>query len=254
MLNLLINTANVFKRRVLGGKNLKGIRIESIKISDIDMSKCYFNIGCAFDIYKPDSENKVIEILNKYFGTVKKHNICCKHNPNLPYGSVIINNCAGCDRRWRSLYEGIQTISLWEILDSIEDLPLPDYKGLVVSIQDSCSYRPKPQVHAAVRSLLKKMNIGIVESKYSGTKSICCGDNFYPKLSIEIVNELQRKRAAQMPCQDVVVYCVSCIKSMTIGEKIAHHMLDLVLGEETEPKETRLDIYHNALQNYIDKH
>lgn len=233
---------------------MKGIRIESIEISDIDMSKCYFNPGCALSIYKPDSKSKVIKILNDYFGTVKMHNICCQHNPKLPYGSTIINNCAGCDRRFRSLYEGINTISLWEILDSIEDLPLPDYTGLVVSIHDSCSFRPKPQVHVAVRSLLKKMNIEIIESKYSGTSSICCGDNFYPTLSIEKVKEFQRNRAAQMPCQDVIVYCVSCIKSMTIGGKTAHHMVDLLLEEETEPQETRLDVYHNTLQKYIDKH
>ncbi|MCG8482499.1 MAG: (Fe-S)-binding protein, partial [Clostridia bacterium] len=172
----------------------------------------------------------------------------------LPSGSTIINNCAGCDRRFRSMYEGIKTISLWEILDSIENLILPDYTGMKVSVQDSCSYRPKPQVHASVRSILRKMNIEIVESQYHGTRSICCGDNFYPVLSIEEVNKLQKKRAIQMPCQDVVVYCVSCIKSMTIGEKTAHHMVDLILGEKTEPQEIRLDVYHNALQEYIDAH
>ena len=153
-----------------------------------------------------------------------------------------------------SLYDGIQTISLWEVLAGIENLPLPDHAGLTVSVHDSCSYRPKPQVHEAVRSILRKMNIEIIDSKYSGTKSICCGDNFYPRLPIEKVTEFQKKRAAQMPCQDVVVYCVSCIKSMTIGGKTPHHMVDLVLNEETEPQETRIDVYHDALNRYIDKH
>lgn len=233
---------------------MEGLRLESIKLSDINMDKCYFNPGCAMSIYKPKSEHKILDILNQYFGSVKMHNICCQHNPGLPKGSTIINNCAGCDRRFRSLYDGIQTISLWEVLDSIDNLPLPDFRGLTVSVHDSCSYRPKPQLHVALRNLLRRMNIEIIESKYSGTKSICCGDNFYPKLSIEKVNELQKKRASQMPCQDVVVYCVSCIKSMTIGEKSAHHMMDLILAEETDPQETRLDLYHEALQEYIDAH
>ncbi|GAA0180177.1 hypothetical protein SH2C18_29170 [Clostridium sediminicola] len=233
---------------------MEGLRLKSIKLSDIDMDKCYFNPGCALSTYKPESEHKILAFLNKYFGTVKMHNICCHHNPNLPNGSTIINNCAGCDRRFRSLYDGIQTISLWEVLDSIENLPLPHYSGLTASVHDSCSYRPKPQVHNAVRNILRKMNIEIIESKYSGTNSICCGDNFYPTLPIEKVNELQKKRASQMPCQDVVVYCVSCIKSMTIGEKTAHHMVDLILDELTEPQETRLDVYHDALKEYIDAH
>lgn len=231
-----------------------GFRIPSIKITDIDMSKCYFNPGCALSIYKPESGQKILDILNKYFGTVHLHSFCCHHNPQLPYGATIINNCAGCDRRFRSLYEGIQTISLWEVLDSIESLPLPSHTGLTVSVHDSCSYRPKPQVHAAVRSILRKMNIEIIESTFSGTKSICCGDNFYPKLPIERVTELQKKRAAQMPCKDVAVYCVSCIKSMAIGRKTPHHMVDLVLNEETDAQETRIDIYHDKLNQYISEH
>lgn len=233
---------------------MDGVRISSIQISDIDMGKCYFNPGCALSIYKPESAQKILDILGKYFAPVQLHNICCHHNPKLPHGATIINNCAGCDRRFRSLYEGIQTISLWEVLDSMEKLPLLNYTGLMVSVHDSCSFRPKPQVHAAVRSILRKMNMEIIDSEYSGTRSICCGDNFYPKLSIEKVTELQKKRAAQMPCQDVVVYCVSCIKSMAIGGKTPHHMVDLVLNEETEPQETRINVYHNALNQYIDEH
>ena len=233
---------------------MKEYIIPSIKISDINMEKCYFNPGCALSVYKPSSEHKLLELLNRYFGPVRMHNICCHHDPGLPQGSTIINNCAGCDRRFRSLYDGIRTISLWEVLDSIEELPLPDYAGLTLSVHDSCSYRPKPQVHAAVRSLLGKMNIKVIDSEFSGTKSICCGDNFYPRLPIEKVTELQKKRAAQMPCQDVAVYCVSCIKSMAIGGKTPHHMTDLVLGEETELQEMRIDVYHDTLEAYIACH
>jgi len=232
----------------------KGKRIPSIEIPSINMDLCWFNPGCALSVYKPESEHKILKILQDRFGPVKMHNVCCHHEPRLPEGATIINNCAGCDRRFRSLYKGIQTISLWEVLDSIEGLPLPDHSGLTLSVHDSCSFRPKPQVHAAVRSLLKKMNIKVVDSEFSGTKSICCGDNFYPHVSIEKVTEMQKKRAAQMPCQDVAVYCVSCIKSMTIGGKSAHHMVDLLLNEETDPQETRIDVYHESVNRYIETH
>lgn len=97
------------------------------------------------------------------------------------------------------------------------------------------------------------MKIDIIEAKAHGTSSICCGDNFYPTLSIEKVGDFQKNRAQQMPCEDVVVYCVSCIKSMTIGGKKAHHLLDLVLNQSTHVGETRLDLYHNEVQAYIDK-
>jgi len=228
--------------------------MDSIKITEINKGICYFNIGCAFAIYKPDSSKKTLDILNENFGDVKLHEVCCQHEPKLPNGSTIINNCAGCDRRFRSLYDGVNTISIWEIVDSIEDLKLPKYDNLTVSVHDSCSYRQKPQVHKAVRNLLSKMNITIIESEFSGSKSICCGDNFLGKIPLEQVHAFQKKRASQMPCQNVVVYCVSCIKSMTIGSKTAYHLLDLVLNEDTETQELDLIKYHNSLQCYIESH
>lgn len=233
---------------------MAGLRLNSIALSQIDREHCWFNPGCALSLYKPDAAERVLGLLNQYFGPVKLHSVCCHHDPGLPAGATIINNCSGCDRRFRSLYPGIQTLSLWEVLDQQPGLPLPQYPGLTLSVHDSCSYRPKPQVHAAVRSLLRKMGVAIVESEHSGTRSICCGDNFYGHIPLEEVHAFQKMRAAQMPCQDVAVYCVSCVKSMTIGGKTAHHMVDLLLGEETDPQETDLVKYHGALQAYIDAH
>lgn len=228
--------------------------MKSIDISRIGKDNCYFNPGCAFFMYKPEVAEKLLSLLNRYFGPVKQHDICCHHDPKLPNGSVIINNCAGCDRRFRSLYKGIRTISLWEVLDSIDDLPLPDYSGISISVHDSCSFRQKPQVHAAVRGLLHKMNIKVVDSEFSGTKSICCGDNLYPRVPVEEVIRFQKKRAAQMPCEDVAVYCVSCIKSMAVGGKKPHHMVDLLLNEPTQLQEMRIEVYHEALNRYIEAH
>mgnify|MGYP003621871491 FL=1 len=228
--------------------------IPSIALEDIDPDKCYFNPGCAMSLYKPEAVEEILHLLNRRFLPTQLHTTCCRHEPELPAGATIINNCAGCDRRFRSLYDGIQTISLWGVLDAIPALPLPTYDGMQLSVHDSCSFRKKPQVHAAVRSLLDKMHIEVVESPYSGTKSICCGDNFYGHIPLEEVHAFQKKRASQMPCQDVAVYCVSCIKSMHIGGKTPHHMLDLVLGEVTEVQETRLDVYHDAIDRYIEEH
>ena len=233
---------------------MNALRIPSIPVSSIDRENCYFNPGCALLIHKPEAGDKMLNLLREHFGPVGMHTVCCRHDPGLAPGAVIINNCAGCDRRFRSLHEGIRTISLWEVLDSVENLPLPDYEGLTLSVHDSCSFRPKPQVHGAVRSLLKKMNIRIIESEFSGTKSICCGDNLYPQVPAARAMEFMKMRAVQMPADHVAVYCVSCVKSMAIGGKIPHHMLDLVLGEATDPGDTRIDVYHEALDQYISKH
>jgi Fe-S oxidoreductase len=153
------------------------------------MTKTYFNPGCAMNLYKPEMEQILLQLLNEHYGEVLLHKICCHHDPQLEEGSLIINVCAGCDRRFRSLYQGISTISIWEVLDQTDMLTYPDYHGRKMSIQDACPVREKPQVHQAVRNLLKKMNIVVEETKYHGTHSICCGDDFYSKKrSIHLVS------------------------------------------------------------------
>ncbi len=218
------------------------------------MTKTYFNPGCALSVYKPEMETKILKFLNENYGEVALHQICCQHDPQLEAGSLIINVCAGCDRRFRSLYEGISTISIWEVLDELDTFQYPDYKGLKMSVHDACPIREKPQVHQAVRNLLKKMNIDIVETKFCGTHSICCGDNFYPTLPIEKVHQKMKERADSMPCKEVCVYCVSCIKSMHIGGKTPRHLMDLLMGEITEPQIYDTVQWHEQLQDYIDKH
>ncbi len=227
---------------------------ESITLDEIDMEKCYFNPGCALSLYKPDVPEQMLKLLQTHFGSVKLHNICCRHDPGLAPGSTIINNCAGCDRRFRSLYENINTISYWEVIDSIPDLTLPDYSGLKVSIHDSCGYRHKPQVHRAIRSLLSKMNIEMVETQFSGTESVCCGDNFYGSVSNEQVEERIRMRAEQFPCDNIVVYCIGCLRAMTSAGKKPLYLPDLLLGRTGEPMPDTLDEYHSKLETYIQAH
>lgn len=227
---------------------------ESIAIDEIDMSKCYFNPGCAVSLYKLDVPEKMLELLREHLGDVKPHNICCHHDPGLESGSTIINNCAGCDRRFRSLYEGVSTISFWEVVDSIPDLKLPDHSGLKVSIHDSCGFRHKPQVHRAVRSLLSKMNIELEETEFSGTKSVCCGDNYYGIVPDEQVVERFKLRADQFPCDDVVVYCIGCVRAMTAGGKTAHYLPDLLFDRTPEPVTDTMTEYHAKLDEYIKNH
>ena len=217
------------------------------------MEKVYFNPGCALCIYKPEMEQRILFYLDKLYN-VEPHKICCRHDPKLEKGSVVINVCAGCDRRFRSLYDGVNTVSLWEILDGMDDFPFPDYSGVNMSVHDACPIRGKPQVHSAIRSLLHKMNIKVVETQYHGERSICCGDDYYPSLPLEQVHKKMKNRADSMPCDDVVVYCVSCVKSMYIGGKTPHYMVDLLFGETTKPGVFDTIEWHNQLQEYIDRH
>ncbi len=210
--------------------------------------------GCALMIYKPELAQKVLEFLNTDNANIPEYLICCRHEPKLVSGTQVINTCAGCDRRYRELYEGISTISLWEILCENEEFPFPDYNGVKMSIQDACPTRTQERVHSAIRKLLKRMNIQIIEPQNTRTKATCCGDSFYGVLPVEQVKERMIKRSNEMPCDDVVVYCVSCIKAIHNGGKKPRYILDLLFGEETGIGTFEPDEWHNELQKFIDNH
>lgn len=210
--------------------------------------------GCAFMIYKTELAKKVLEFLNKDLDDISEHLICCRHEPNLQSGTQVINTCAGCDKRYRELYTGISTISLWEILAESATFPFPDYNGMKMSIHDACPTRTEERVHSAIRKLLERMNIEIIEPQNTRSKATCCGDSFYGILPVELVKEHMKKRSNEMPCENVVVYCISCIKAMYIGNKNPRYIIDLLFGENTVIGTFEPDAWHDELQRFIDEH
>jgi Fe-S oxidoreductase len=216
--------------------------------------KQVFAPGCALMLYKPHLAQRLHTFLNEGGEQIPMHSICCRHAPGLPAGTRVVNVWAGCDRRFRELYEGISTVSLWEVLAESLTFPFPDYGGLHMAVLDACPTRTEERVHDAVRALLAKMNIQVMEPANTRQRGTCCGDSFYGILPVEKVKEQMKKRAGEMPCEDVAVYCVSCVKAMHIGGKRPRHLVDLLFGEETNAGVYELGEWHKQLQVYIDAH
>lgn len=213
-----------------------------------------FAPGCALVLYKPELAEKIHSILNKKLGEINQLATCCRHDPQFVKQTEVINVCPGCDKRFGKDYQNTSTISLWEILADSDFFPFPDYQGRSMSIHDACPTRENERVHNAIRTILRKMNITLVEPKNTRTKSICCGDSFYGVIPTEKVIEQMEKRASEMPLEDVVVYCISCIKSMFNGGKTPHYLIDLLFEEETTPKTYEPETWHNELNVYIENH
>jgi Fe-S oxidoreductase len=216
--------------------------------------KLFFAPGCALMLYKPELADKLHQLLNKNFGNMDMLMTCCQHELNMSAGSKIINVCPGCDKRFSNDYTNISTISLWEILADTAFFNFPDFEGRSMTINDACPVRDKEKVHYAIRELLVKMNINLVEPENTRANSICCGDGSYGELPTNTVKELMVKRAAELPLADVVVYCVSCIKSIYNGGKKPHYLLDLLFDTETVPKTCDPDEWHKELAAYKEKH
>lgn len=213
-----------------------------------------FAPGCGLALYKPAAAKGLAEFLERKFGGMAGHALCCRHEPDLERPALVINVCPGCDRRFRTLYEGISTVSLWEVLADDPSFPFPDYGGERMAILDACPTRDRPRIHEAVRALLVRMNIEAVEPKSTKSRGICCGDSFFGILTTPQVKDLMRKRASEMPARDVVVYCVSCVKAMHIGGRSARYLVDLLLGETTVPGTFEPEAWHRLLDRYIDEH
>ena len=216
--------------------------------------KNVFAPGCALTIYKPHLAERLHRVLSANLGGMTRLDTCCRNKPDLADGTRVINTCPGCDRRYRENYSPLSTISLWETLAEGNIFPLPDYGGQKMSILDACPTRDQPRVHQAVRTLLRRMNIELIEPVRTGTGSLCCGDSFWGVLPVAQVKQKMAERMTDMPVENVVVYCVSCCKAAFIGGKSPRYLVDLLFAEETVPGTVEPAAWHRELDEFIATH
>lgn len=203
-------------------------------------------------LYKPHLAEALGRFLQPVLSREEPWLTCCRKDPGFEETTEIVNVCPGCDKRFRLDYPSTKTVSVWEVLAARTDFPFPDYGGRRMTIIDACPTRDQPRVHEAVRTLLGRMNITIVEPRATRTKGVCCGDSFWGEIPTGEVTDGMKKRAAQLPAEEVAVYCVSCVVASGIGGKIPRYLVDLLFGEETRPPTSDLDAWHAALQARID--
>ena len=201
-------------------------------------------------LYKPELAEKIHAFLRANVADMELYTACCHDDVNLPAGTRIIDCCPGCHRRFPTKNENIRTVSLWEVLAGNGAFPFPDYGGAEMTIHDACPTRAQPQVHTAIRTLLRRMNIRLTEPEFTREQQKCCGDSAYPARPLTEVYARMKERAAEMPVQDVAVYCVSCVKSMHIGGKTPRYLVDLLFGEPTVPGTCAADDWHKELDAY----
>jgi len=230
----------------------RGLQMSSI--SKEEKETLFFAPGCALMLYKPELAEKILRQLNQSMGKVELLLTCCQHDPKLPDNSKVINVCPGCDKRFSKDYNGVSTISLWEVINENSFFEYPDYKGREMSIIDACPTREVSIVQNSIRDLLLKMNITLVEPHNTRKESTCCGDVYYGSMPTVKVKELMIEKAAEMPVNDIVVHCVSCIMAVCNGGKNPHYLADLLFNEDSLPETYDLDKWHGELTQYIGIH
>ncbi len=216
--------------------------------------KYVFAPGCALSIYKPHLIEKLHIFLKANYGDIDILTTCCRHEPPLENDTCVINICPGCDRRYRENYVNSSTISLWELLSKNDSFEFPNYNSQKMTVIDACPTRDQDRVHNAVRELARKMNISIVEPEKTKKSSTCCGDTYFGNLPVDKVISLMKLKANEMPLEDIIVYCISCSKSMFVGGKRPRYLVDLLFNEETIPKTYMPEQWHKELDVFIENH
>ncbi len=213
--------------------------------------KKVFAPGCALLIHNPELADRIAAYLKDRHNLEERHTMCCHFRPDFSEPVQIISICSGCIRRYDSLYKDVSAVSLWELADKDPHFPFPDYGGMRLSVIDACPTRNYIDLHETIRSILSKMNIQINEAERTGTGAKCCGDSFYGRMEKSAILEKMRERAEEMPEENVAVYCVSCIKSVTNGGKSPKYLPDLLFGTETFSGECDPDLWHGELNKFI---
>lgn len=216
--------------------------------------KYLFAPGCALMAYKPHLADKLKVLIEEVYGPMDTLLSCCFNKPELEAGTCIITPCTTCNNRYRTLYKDCQSSFFLSTLAESETFPFPDYQGIEMSIQDSCAGRTDEQYLNAIRKLLKRMNIKVVEAAKSGKNGKCCGQVLYGKSPIEKVEKYMIGRAQEMPRENVVVYCASCIQGIMLGGKKARYIIDLLFNEPTECDKSGIVSWNNRLKDFRDNH
>lgn len=210
--------------------------------------------GCALMTYKPHLAEKLKSVIEKKYGQVDTQLTCCFNQPEIENETCIISPCTTCTVKYSKNYPNCKTEFFLKTLAESNDFDFPDYEGIEMSIQDTCSSRTEPDFLATIRRLLERMNIRFVEPVRSGAKAKCCGQTLYGKTEISKIESFMKTRANEMPCYDVVVYCASCIMSMTVGGRQPRYILDLIFNEPTIMADAEIDIWNKKLRQFRKSH
>lgn len=209
--------------------------------------------GCALMAYKPELAARLKEYVEGRYGSTDTILTCCFDKPSVPDGTMVLTPCPTCAERYAK-DSGCPSRCLLNDLADDDSLALPDYGGIEMSIQDTCAARKQPDVLESVRRLMQRMNIRLVEPQFTGRRARCCGQVYYGKTDIEKVEAGMRRRAAEMPCADVVTYCSSCTMSMTVGGRRPRFILDLIFGSGTDMGEITPVTWNTRLAEFRTAH
>ncbi|WP_159722561.1 (Fe-S)-binding protein [Enterococcus sp. CSURQ0835] len=213
-----------------------------------------FMAGCSLSSTSPERVGQVIADLKKIYPELAVIQACCGKPTKMigeqaafkrRFGQLtdkveaaeideLIVACQGCIKVMREENQ-FKTSSLWV---KLAEMGLPkEFVGkaqasdVIFSIQDSCPTKDMPEIHEAVRYLLKELGYEVKKSRLTGKNTMCCGMGGMCGVSNPpLAKEIAQKRVHDFKTDHIVTYCASCTSAMQLGGGQAWHLLDLIYG------------------------
>ncbi len=159
--------------------------------------------------------------------------------------------CHNCNNIIEEMHPGVQVYSLWELIDSDDSFPLPDFDGKKVFVQDCWRSRDRKPEQDAVRSLLLKMHFDVMELPVNRERTDFCGVSLLrpqpprnPRLapkhyvqgaagkflphSSEEQEKIMKEYCLQFGAEKVVCYCHYCLEGLLLGGSDAVHLAEIL--------------------------
>lgn len=205
--------------------------------------------SCNFTQVSPETTKHLKRYLEEAHG-IKAAGCCRPGHKALTREDTALTICLTCTDIIRENAEA-KVCNIFEFLDRAADFPWPNYQGEKMVLQDCWRTRNEKSLQNAVRSILKKCNVEIVELEENRENSRFCGTFRYnPMLERNILiaphtfgegmegqlelhtpeeqQKLMEEHAKTCgPCR-VVAYCNSCLRGLKQGGARGVHLMELL--------------------------
>lgn len=209
----------------------------------------YYYPSCKFTAFSPETSKRIADYLARRFHMTIQG--CCREtHKSMTEDDIAVCVCNTCAAIC-SEDSMAQVKSLWEILMDDDAFPFPNLHHESMTLQDCWRCYDRRAKQDAVRSILHRMNVTIVELDENYEKTKFCGMSTYqplvkanaqfaPKRFVEHAQGmfipkteeeqklLMEEHCSKIQTEKVVCYCVPCTKGIRAGGKQAIHLLDLL--------------------------
>lgn len=215
------------------------------------MNMIYFP-SCKFTAYSPESSRKIKEYLQTNYD-MKIAGCCRPGHKSVAKEDTVVYICNTCGAFCRESSAANQVISVWELLADDKNFIFPDYQHKKITLQDCWRSYDNLAQQQAIRKILSRMNIDVLEMEENHHNTKYCGVSTYeplPKQNGELAPQRfienaegffsshtpeeqasrMKEHCAALQTDEVVGYCTTCIKGIDLGGKKGVHLLDLLFS------------------------